>query len=108
MAMAALFRRRVFRHPFRSATESTGVHSMLFALVSGPIYYWRKRARIEAVVLGIASIPPLLYNPATSLVSRAVLNDAVTLIWAGAVVFAPALLALSYRRQGWIEIGESG
>ncbi len=104
MSMAAIFRRRVFRHPFRSATESVGVHSMLFAMLSGPIYYWRKRARIEAIVLCILSLPPLLYNPAASLLSRAALTDFVTLMWAGAVVFAPVLIALSYRRQGWTEI----
>lgn len=108
MAMAGFFRRREFRHPFRAVTESTGVHSMLFALMSGPFYYWRKHARLEAVVLCVASLPPLVYNPATLLVSHAALTDVATLSWAGAVVFAPALIALSYRRQGWVEIGASG
>jgi len=104
MPMGGLFRRRVFRHPFRATTESVGIHTVLFALISGPIHYWRKRARIEAVILGVVSLPPLFYNPASALVNRAALTDAVALVWIGAVVLAPALLAASYRRQGWIEI----
>jgi hypothetical protein len=104
MVVEDLCRRRVFRHPFRSKTESVGLHTVLFALLSGPVHYWRKRARIEAAVLGIAALAPVFYNPATALVSRAALTDAAAVLWAGAGVLAPALIAMSYRRQGWREI----
>jgi hypothetical protein len=105
--MAGLFRRRVFQHPFLRRTEAIGFHSVMLALVSGPFYYWRKRARLEAIVLCIVGLPMLIYNPDSALVSRAVLSDIATAVWAGSVVLAPLLLALSYHRQGWSEIIES-
>ena len=80
---------------------------MIFALLSGPIYYWRKRARIEAVVLCIVAAPLLIYDPGSALISRAVLSDVATWVWVGSVVLAPFLLAQSYHRQGWREIGDS-
>ncbi len=107
MASAGIFRRRVFQPPFAGRTESVGVHSVMLALVAGPIYYWRKRARIEAVVLCMVDVPLLVYNPDTALISSAVLSHIATLAWAGSVVFAPFLLALSYLRQGWSEVVES-
>jgi hypothetical protein len=107
MANAGFLRRRVFQHPFGSKTESVGVHSMMFALISGPIYYWQKRARLEAVILCIIGVPLLVYNPDNALVSRAVLSDIASVVWAGSVVLAPFLLALSYLRQGWNEIIDS-
>ena len=107
MARAGFFRRRVFRHPFAGTTESIGVHSVMFALLTGPIYYWQKRARIEAVVLSIVGVALLVYDPDSALVSGAVLSDITTAVWAGSVMFAPLLLALSYHRQGWIEVTES-
>ena len=107
MARAGFFRRRVFRHPFAGTTESIGVHSVMFALLTGPIYYWRKRARVEAVVLAIVGVAVLAYDPDSALVSGAVLSDITTAVWAGSVVLAPLVLALSYRRQGWIEIVDS-
>jgi hypothetical protein len=107
MAGAGFFRRRVFRQPFGDGTESTGIHSALWVLVSGPVYYWRKHARIEAVELCVVGAPLLVYNPGNALVSRAVLSDIATVVWAGSVLLAPLLLALSYRRQGWNEIDDS-
>jgi hypothetical protein len=107
MARAGFFRRRVFQHPFAGTTESIGVHSVMFALLSGPLYYWRKHARLEAVVLCFVGLPLLVYNPDKALVSGAVLSDIATGVWAGSVVLAPLLLALSYHRQGWDEIIES-
>jgi hypothetical protein len=101
-----LFRRRVFRHPFRRVTESVGLHSVIFALISGPFYYWRKRARIEAVLLFTAGVPLMVYHPGHAMVSRWVLSDAATVVWAAAAVLAPLVLALSYRRQGWSEIDD--
>ena len=106
MAVAGLFRRRVFQHPFLRRTEAIGLHSVMLALLSGPIYYWQKRARLEAVVLCVVAAPMLVYNPDSALVSRAVLSDIATAVWAGSVVLAPLLLALSYHRQGWSEVIE--
>jgi hypothetical protein len=107
MASAGFFRRRVFKHPFAEDTESVGVHSMIFALLSGPIYYWKKRARLEAVVLCTVGAALLVYNPDGALISGAALSEITTVMWAGSVVLAPLLLALSYHRQGWIEITDS-
>ena len=107
MAAAGIFRRRVFQHPFVGITESIGVHSVMFALLAGPIYYWRKHARLEAVVLCIVGVPLLVYNPNSALASRAVLSEIATAIWAGSVVLAPLFLALSYHRQGWDEVSDS-
>jgi hypothetical protein len=107
MARAGFFRRRVFKHPFGEDTESVGLHSMMFALLTGPIYYWKKRARLEAVVLCTISVALLVYNPDSALVSGAVFADITTVVWAGSVLLAPFLLALSYHRQGWTEIIES-
>jgi hypothetical protein len=107
MASTGIFRRRVFRHPFLKRTEAVGPHSVVLALLSGPIYYWQKRARLEAVVLCVVATPMLVYDPDSALVSRALLSDITTLVWAVSVVLAPLFLALSYHRQGWSEVAES-
>ncbi len=106
MAGTGLFRHRVFQHPFLRRTETVGLHSVLFALLGGPIYFWRKRARLEAVIVCMAGVPMLVYDPQRALLGRAVLSDIATLVWAGSAVLAPLFLAMSYRRQGWSEIGD--
>ena len=103
---AGFFRRRVFAPPFDAPSEAVGLQSMLFAAISGPFYYWKKRARIEAVLIALSGLPLLVYDPSHALLSRAMLTDLASAVWALSVVLAPLLLALSYRRQGWSERGE--
>jgi hypothetical protein len=107
MDLSIYFESRKFRQPYLERTQSVGIVCVLWALLSGPIYFWKKGARIEAMLLAVASVPPLLADQEHSLIDPNLLSGFASLVWGAAAVFAPLLLMQCYRRQGWIEIGSA-
>jgi hypothetical protein len=103
MDLSIYARPRLFEQPRRGARETVGIWSVLWALVGGPIYYWKKGAMIEAIVLCVSSTPFWAFAGDGSSAGLAVLQDTTTLIWAASVLLAPVLLTMSYRRRGWTE-----
>lgn len=94
---------RVFEQPYLGKTQVVGIWSVFGALVAGPIYYWKKGAMIEAILLCVASTPFWAFDNKSSYISLATLQDITTVIWVVSVVFAPVILMMSYRRRGWVE-----
>ena len=106
MDLSIYSHRRVFRQPYTGATAAVGISSVLWALMAGPLYFWRKGAMIEAALLAAAGASLWFFDAGSALISLAALRAITTAIWAGSVVLAPVLLELSYRRRGWVEITE--
>lgn len=103
--MGAFTSTRVFESPFRGRTETVnGTGAVFGALLTGPLYYWRKQAPVEALILFTAElILFLLSNP--NIAQGAVDTATASLVlWLGAALLAPVLLPMCYRRKGWIEI----
>jgi hypothetical protein len=99
-------RPHTYRHAVFKTTEVVGLTSIFWAFLSGPFYYWKKGARIEAILLCLSAVPLFMYDADSSIVSHAVLSDFTTFVWLVSVVGAPLLLSASYRRRGWVEAGE--
>jgi hypothetical protein len=95
---------RRFRQPFTEAVETVGLGTIWWALFSGPFYYWKKGALIEGTIMGVAAFLYLFVDPDTSLISPSLLDNIDWVVWGGFVLFAPLLMAMSYRRRGWVEI----
>jgi hypothetical protein len=93
-----------FRQPYLSRVQSVSGLSVLWALLTGPGYFWRKGARIEAMLLALVSVPPLVADREHSLIDPSVLSAFASLTWAGAALCAPLILSYCYRRQGWVEV----
>jgi len=90
---------RKFALPRRNRTEYVGGEAMLWALLSGPIFFWRKGALIEATIVSLATLPFWAIDTDGYLV------DALgALVWLGTGALAPLLLAANYRRRGWVEV----
>lgn len=101
--MNEFVRRRTFRSPIGGSTETIGIESVLWVLFLGPIYYWKKGALIEAIVLFMLTFFPLFVPDDTPLLS----SDASSfVVWGLSVLLAPMLLSWSYERRGWDEITE--
>ena len=56
MDLSIYFESRKFRQPYLERTQSVGIVCVLWALLSGPIYFWKKGARIEAMLLAVAAV----------------------------------------------------
>ncbi|HUH85371.1 MAG TPA: hypothetical protein VLX85_12245 [Stellaceae bacterium] len=90
---------RKFALPRLNKTAQVGGDAALKALVSGPIFFWRKGALTAGVIAGMATLPFWLIN------SDGYLLDAIgALVWLGTGVLAPQILAASYRRRGWVDV----
>jgi len=98
------FSRRVFRSPFIGYTETVSGWSALWALLFGPLYYWRKRASIEALVFLIATAPLLGFADEVELLGISDSFDLGSVIWTAFALAAPVLLPACYRRKGWEEV----
>jgi len=107
MDLSLYLRRHVFRRRQLEATETVGFGSVLWALVLGPLYYWKKGARFEALLLSLAGIPLFMFGDDDATLAYAILSDISTLVWIASIVCAPLLLAASLRRHGWVEISET-
>ena len=101
MASEGYFRTRIFRSPLGSQVQSVGGVSVLWALLLGPAFFWRKRAPIEGLLLLAAEL--MLYFIPDD-VFGALDADAIgALLWLGSSLAAPMLLAMCYERKGWTE-----
>ncbi len=107
MDLSVYFHRQSLRHPVLPKTESVGPRCLFGALIIGPLYYWKKGARIEAILFCLAGIPLFMYDPGSALLSRAMVAQLTTLAWLASVALAPLLIALSYRRGGWFPADEA-
>jgi hypothetical protein len=99
MDVSIYFQPRRFRSPYRGRSERVGGAAVLWTLLLGPVYLWRKGAMVEALVLAIAGILPFL-----PLDGDGEALDAIgSLVWLAGALLAPVLLAMSYERRGWTE-----
>jgi hypothetical protein len=93
---------RKFARPRLKKTECVGADAVLWALVSGPVFFWRKGALIAGIIAGLATLP------FWGIASEGYLADVIGgLVWLGAAALAPLLLAASYRRRGWIDVTDT-
>jgi hypothetical protein len=104
MELSDFTRQRKFEQPYAKTRREIGVMSMLWALLFGPIYYWRQGAMIEGILFALATIPVFFIDEDSSTISIPLLEGLTMAIWIASVVLAPVLLAASYRRRGWVEI----
>ena len=103
MDLSCYLQRRVFRRRFDGASAIVTPWMTLWALLLGPLYFWKKGARIEALILTVVGLPLIVTGDVPSL-GATVVSDLSTILWIGAVIFAPLLIAASLRRQGWTEM----
>ena len=105
MSLFDYTRTRIFQSPFLRRTETVnGTGAVIGALLTGPFYYWRKQAPVEAVLLFTAELVLFLMSN-HAIGSNAIDSTSPSLVlWLGAALLAPVLLPMCYRRKGWIEI----
>lgn len=99
---------RRFRQPDRERTQTVGWGCMIWAALSGPLYFWKKGAQIEAVLLATVCVPPIFADPANSALDPELLSRLASLAWGAAAFLAPMLLGACYRRRGWDEVRAGG
>jgi hypothetical protein len=97
---------RRFREPSLKITEAVGVQSVLWALIFGPFFYWKKGAQAEAVLMVLSAAPLLQLSHVGSKysVGFSEIPYVSAFLWAAFVALAPALLVMHYRRKNWEEI----
>jgi len=98
------FTSRRFRSPFLGTTELVGPASALWAFLLGPVYYWRKRAPIEALLFAVAMGALLLIDEDWDFLGGASDVDLGSVIWLVFALAAPVLLPACYRRKGWVDV----
>jgi hypothetical protein len=105
MSLADYTATRIFQSPFLRRTQTiSGGGAVIGALLTGPFYYWRKQAPVEALILFTIQLILFLLS------NRAIVDgtfDTTTpslVLWLGSALLAPVLLPMCYRRKGWIEI----
>jgi hypothetical protein len=105
MHLSDITRRRVFEQPYSKARREIGPQSILWSLLFGPFYYWRQGALIEAVLVAIFTLAILFVDDDSAVIGPEVLSTLITLALLASVILAPVILASSYRRRGWVEVG---
>lgn len=105
---ADYFASRRFRSPYLGATELVGPASALWAFLLGPVYYWRKRAPIEALLFAVAMGALLFADDDWDILGGASDLDLGSVIWLVVALAAPILLPACYRRKGWVEVAPDG
>jgi hypothetical protein len=105
MSIADYTATRTFRSPYLHQTQTIGSGAIFGALFSGPFYYWKKKAPVEAVILFTAELV-LFLTPNSSLGGDVFLGSSWygVALWLGAALAAPVLLPMAYRRKGWTEV----
>lgn len=98
------FEVRRFQSPYLRLTEAVTPFSAFWAFLCGPVYYWRKRAPIEALVFAVALGVVLLLDPGWDLMGDSEDIDIGATLWAAFALAAPILLPACYRRKGWVEV----
>lgn len=104
MDWSIYFRTRRFRQPPRERIQAVGWGCVIWAALSGPFYFWKKGAQIEALLLTLACVPPMFADPANSAIDPQLLSQIASLAWGGAALLAPVLLIACYQRRGWNEV----
>jgi hypothetical protein len=105
MDLSDLTRQRIFEQPYLRTRRVIGPKSIAWSLIFGPFYYWRQGALIEAVLVAIVTLAAFVVDDDGSGIAAAAPSALVTLIWLASVILAPVILAASYRRRGWVEVG---
>jgi hypothetical protein len=101
------FEVRRFQSPYLKLTEAVTPLSAVWAFLCGPVYYWRKRAPIEALVFAVALGALLLLDPGSAFTGVSDDTDIGAMLWTAFALAAPILLPACYRRKGWIEVGRT-
>jgi hypothetical protein len=104
MDLSVYLEPRKFRQAYTERTQIVGVSSVLWAMLSGPFYFWKKGARSEALLLAMACVPALFAGAPHSPIDPELLTEFTSLVWVAVALLAPLLLMRRYRRQGWAEI----
>ena len=102
--LESYFSARRFQSPFLRSMQHVSPLSALWAFLLGPIYYWRKRAPIEAVLFGLAMGALLFIDTDGDILGVSADVDLGSAIWLAFAIAAPVLLPACYRRKGWVEI----
>jgi hypothetical protein len=79
---------------------------MLWALIFGPFYFWKKSAEGAALLMLLSATPLLRLSHVGSKysVSFSEIPYISAVLWAIFVALAPVLLVMHYRRKGWVEV----
>jgi len=104
MDLSVYLEPRKFRQALSGRTQMVGVSSVLWAMLSGPFYFWKKGARNEALLLAMACVPGLFAGAPHSPVDPEMLTEFSSLVWVVFALLAPLLVMRRLRRQGWTEI----
>ena len=102
--LESYFSSRRFQSPFLRSMQLVSPLSALWAFLLGPVYYWRKRAPIEAILFGIAMMSLLFVDDDGDILGMSGSVDFGSAIWLAFALAAPVLLPACYRRKGWVEI----
>jgi hypothetical protein len=99
-------RRRTFQNPVLMITETVSGWAILWVFLFGPLYYWRKGALIEALLMALGSIQILGigFDDSALGFDLSDLPDVALVVWIAFSALAPALLIMRYRRRGWVEL----
>ena len=104
MSLEAYFSQRSFESPYMKAREQVGASSVLWALLLGPAYYWRKRAPVEALIYFILTVPLVGLSDVAEAAGLSDSIDVGLALWVFFALAAPALLGRCYLRKGWVEV----
>jgi hypothetical protein len=105
MSLADYTATRVFQSPFLRRSETiSGGGAVIGALLTGPFYYWKKQAPVEALIL--FTIQLVLFVLSNRAIATGAIDSTTPslVLWLGAALLAPVLLPMCYRRKGWIEV----
>ena len=106
MSLETLFNPRTFESPYAKVRETVGPSSVLWSLLLGPVYFWRKRAPVEGLVYFLLTVPMVGLADVAETAGLPDSDDLGIVLWIGFAIAAPALLAACYLRKGWVEITE--
>ena len=98
------FASRRFQSPYGSVVAGVSPLSALWAFLLGPVYYWRKRAPLEALLFATAMGALLFVDDDDGILATTSAIDLGSIVWLGFALAAPVLLPACYRRKGWVEI----
>jgi hypothetical protein len=104
MSVETYLSHRSFQSPYLKAREDVGPASILWALLFGPAYYWRKRAPVEGLIYFLLTVPMV---GLADIAEAAGLPDGIDIglaLWVFFALAAPPLLARCYERKGWVEV----
>ena len=102
--LESYFSSRRFQSPFLRSIQLVSPLSALWACLLGPIYYWRKRAPIEAALFGVTMAALLFVDDDGDILGMSTGLDLRSVTWLVFALATPVLLPACYRRKGWVEL----